>query len=65
MVNREDSGDYTSHKVWKQWEPMEERLSEIEKQALTMIERGRHRTLAMDGSSVGARERRIKAINVA
>lgn len=62
VVNREDSGDYTSHKVWKL---MEERLSEIEKKAFTVIGRGRNETVATDGSSMGARERRIKAINVA
>lgn len=44
---------------------MEEQLSEIEKKAFTMIKKGKDETVAMDGSSMGARERRIKAINVA
>lgn len=46
VVNGEDSGDYMSHKVWKQWKLMEERLSEIEKKGFTMIERGRDETVA-------------------
>lgn len=58
MVNREDSGEYMSHKVWKF---MEERLSGIVKKAFTMIERRRDETVAMDGGSTGTRERQIKA----
>lgn len=59
MVNREDSGDYTSHKVWKF---MEERLSGIVRKAFPVIEGRRNETVAMDGGGMGARERQMKAV---